>query len=119
MGFLDVFDAPTIVFNCTSRSNTTVPLQSLKLLNSEFVRARAAGLANHVRPTAGVDNSMALINAFRTAWGRTPTDGELTAAQRFIAEQPSEYAGQRNALEAAWIDFCQMLLAGNAFLYVD
>jgi len=119
IAFLDVFDAPSIVFNCTARSSTTVPLQSLKLLNSDFVRARATGLANYVHPTVDVDRDTALVNAFRTAWGRTPTDDELAAAQRFLAEQPAEYAEQPNASDAAWIDFCQMLLASNAFLYVD
>lgn len=119
MGFLEVFDAPTIVFNCTARSSTTVPLQSLKLLNSEFVRARAAGFAKQVRSNGENDNETALINAFRTAWGRTPTVDELASARQFLVEQPAEYAGQPNAIDAAWIDFCQMLLASNAFLYVD
>jgi len=41
IGMLEAFDAPSIVFNCTARTSTTVPLQSLKLLNSGFVRASA------------------------------------------------------------------------------
>ena len=119
MGFLDVFDAPTIVFNCTARSSTTVPLQSLKLLNSEFVRARAAGFSQRIRPHGEATVDTAMIDAFRMAWGRQPTDDELAAARQFLAEQPAEYAGQPHAMDAVWIDFCQMLLASNAFLYVE
>src|SRR5262249_6963113 len=43
--FLQLFDAPAMVTTCGKRSPSTVPLQSLALLNSEFVRARARGLA--------------------------------------------------------------------------
>ncbi len=42
---LEVFDAPSIVTTCTRRLQATIPLQSLSLLNSEFVVARAAALA--------------------------------------------------------------------------
>ena len=42
---LEVFDAPSMVTTCTRRPQATIPLQSLSLLNSEFVVARAAALA--------------------------------------------------------------------------
>ncbi len=119
VGMLEVFDAPSIVFNCTVRPRTTVPLQSLKLLNSEFVRARAAALAHRVRPSADVTDEAALNSAFRLVWGRFPTNNEMASARRFISEQPSEYAGQADAMDAAWTDFCQMLLASSAFLYIE
>lgn len=119
VGLLEVFDAPSIVFNCTARPRTTVPLQSLKLLNSEFVRARAAGLARRVRPSPDVAEEQVMINAFRISWGRRPTDEEQGAAKRFLMEQTSEYGGRPNAVQAAWVDFCQMLLASNAFLYIE
>lgn len=119
VGMLEVFDAPSIVFNCTSRATTTVPLQSLKLLNSNFTRARAAGLAKHARPTTSVTDDAAFLMAFRIAWGRAPTTDELASARRFLTAQTAEYAGQPHAVDAAWMDFCQMLLASNAFLYVE
>ena len=43
----------------------------------------------------------------------------MASARRFISEQPSEYAGQADAMDAAWTDFCQMLLASSAFLYIE
>ena len=33
---LSVFDAPLVVYNCTRRNSTTIPLQSLSLLNSDL-----------------------------------------------------------------------------------
>ena len=116
---LEVFDAPSIVFNCTVRPRTTVPLQSLKLLNSTFARARATGLARRVRPSAEVNDEVAMNNAFRVVWGRLPADPELESARKFLREQPAEYAGQADAVDATWTDFCQMLLASSAFLYIN
>ena len=43
VGMLEAFDAPSITFNCTARPRTTVPLQVLKLLNSEFIRRGPRG----------------------------------------------------------------------------
>ena len=42
--FLQLFDAPSIVTTCGKRTPSTVPLQSLALLNSEFARARGQGV---------------------------------------------------------------------------
>ena len=38
---LDLYDAPSIVTNCTRRSRTAMPLQALSALNSSFAVARA------------------------------------------------------------------------------
>ena len=42
---LEVFDAPSIVTTCTRRLPSTIPLQSLSLMNSDFIIARAQRLA--------------------------------------------------------------------------
>jgi hypothetical protein len=59
--------------------------------------------------------------AFVYAFGRPPTDAERSAAEQFLADQTAVYGGKDKpaAEESAWTDFCQMLLASNAFLYVD
>ncbi len=53
--FLSTFDAPSIVFNCTRRVATTMPLQSLSLLNSDFAVKRGADLAQRLLREAGPD----------------------------------------------------------------
>ena len=45
---LEVFDAPSIVTTCTRRLPSTIPLQSLSLMNSDFVIARAERLATRL-----------------------------------------------------------------------
>ncbi len=52
---LEVFDAPSIVATCTRRISSTIPLQSLSLMNSDFVVARAQKLAMRLENESTTD----------------------------------------------------------------
>src|SRR5262249_29990181 len=80
---LDLFDAPTIVSNCPVRGNSTVPLQSLALLNSNFVRARAVAFA----AAESRASNQKVRHALERAFGRQPSDSEQTASAQFLAKQ--------------------------------
>lgn len=116
---LQAFDAPSMVFSCPFRTPTTVPLQSLNLLNSSFVRLRAKALANRVITAAGHEADDRIRYAFLLVANRPPNEAELTAAREFVAQQPKQYADVNNAAEQCWTDFCQTLLASNLFLYIE
>jgi hypothetical protein len=116
---LQLFDAPSIVGSCGARTTTTVPLQSLALLNSDFARRRAKAFAQRLEREAGADTKKRLTLAFRLVSGRQPEAEEVAAAERFLAAQAKEYAGQNDGAERTWTDLCQMLLASNALLYVE
>jgi hypothetical protein len=116
---LQLFDAPAILGPCATRTISTVPLQSLALLNSEFSRLRATAFARRLDQEAGTDADTRLATAFRLACGRPPAAEELAAGRRFLAAQARVYAGKKDAAERTWIDLCQMVLASNAFLYVE
>jgi hypothetical protein len=120
---LEVFDSPSIVTACTRRLPATIPLQSLSLMNSEFVVARAAKLAERLEreypsPTA---REARITRAFLLTIGRPPYDAERDAAMRFLQTQPARYPGlaDEDARRRSWSNFCQMILASNAFLYVE
>jgi hypothetical protein len=53
---------------------------------------------------------------FERAFGRAPTAAEQAASSQFLEKQATTY-GTKD--DPAWRDFCQMLLASNAFLYVE
>lgn len=119
LSMLDVFDAPSLVTNCVRRSASTIPLQSLSLLNSEFTVARATALARRTAADVGETDAARVQHAFVLALGRGPRDDERAAAEAFLQAQPARYGDAADARDRAWIDFCQMLLASNAFLYVE
>ena len=122
VSFLETFDAPSIVVNCLERTKSTVPLQSLALLNSEFAVSRAAALAKQV---LAAENPQRIEHAFALVYGRPPLAAERAATEAFIASQRALHARSRNGTDAdtaerlVWRDVCQMLFASNAFLYLD
>jgi len=155
---ISTFDGPAHNPVCVQRVSSTVALQSLSLLNSDFVRTRARAFAKRVlaisspsplkgeragvrgeavrlasTPTvigrggegAGAAKAKkkladaALQLAFELAYSRPPTADELSAARNFLHEQEMAYPEKSDATEQIWTDLCQMLLASNAFLYVD
>jgi len=127
ISLLEVFDAPSIVTTCTRRLPSTIPLQSLSLLNAGFVVARAQKLAERLvhdckDAAVGQANTDARITrAFLLTAGRVPDQNERSVARRFLETQPSRYPSRAepDARHQAWTDFCQMLFASNAFLYVE
>lgn len=113
-----LFDAPAMVSTCSVRPTSTVPLQALALLNSEFVRQRGKAFAVRVQREAN-DSEQRLTLAFRLACSRPPTDDERHAARDFLIAQRQAYAGQPDVEARCWTDLCQMILASNAFLYLE
>ncbi len=116
LSLLNLFDAPSLTFNCTQRPTTTMPLQSLTLLNSDFASARGRALNARVVAEVSNDEPQRISRLFEIAIGRPPTVAEAAAAREFVAQQSLEYS---NARDRAWSDLAQMILASNAFLYVE
>jgi hypothetical protein len=117
--FLASFDAPSVVFNCTRRGVTTMPLQSLSLLNSEFSTQRGEDLAARLKRDCGADETKRIERAFVLATGRKPEAEERSLAAKFVADQKKFYADKPDADERAWADFAQSLFASNQFLYIQ
>ncbi len=122
---LEVFDAPSIVTTCTRRQPSTVPLQSLSLLNSDFVAARASKLADRLGRECerGLQPATTTGSPGPSCWSSAePRPGP--SATRPAGSCGSSRPGIRASTpprprRRSWVDFCQMLLASDAFLYVE
>jgi hypothetical protein len=89
-----------------SRNVTTTALQSLALLNNEFMQQQAGYFAARVKTEAG-DDAVAQINrAFALAFGRPTTAAEQQSAVALV---------QASSLT----QLCRMLFNANEFVYVD
>ena len=89
-------------------------LQSLALLNSQFVVDQAAVMADRVRRRAKNDDVADQISwVFRLSLAREPDAGELAACRQFLVDQAADAVGNDSLA-----DLCQMLLCTNEFLYV-
>jgi hypothetical protein len=115
---VDVFDGVKFTPNCVQRTTSTISLQSLAMMNSDFARARGRAFGRRLlREAPGADARVE--SAFALAVGRKPSPVERTAAREFLEAQEVQYAGQPDQEARVWADFGQMLLAGNSFLYVE
>ena len=105
--FLELFDSPVVPVNCTKRPQSATVLQSLALLNSQFVVEGAESMAGRVQRHAGDDPSQQVRVAYRLSLCRDPDAGELKSCRDFLTEQAADSDGP-----AALRDLCQ-----NAVVY--
>jgi mono/diheme cytochrome c family protein len=108
---LRLFDFPDPNLTSGGRTVTTVPLQQLFVLNSEFMIGNAKALARRLA-TAAADDTGRIRQAFLLLYGRPATESELHLGLEFLAS-PSDGGLTR------WEQYAQVLLSTNEFLYVD
>jgi hypothetical protein len=113
-----VLDWPEPLNSIGSRPVTTVAPQALLFLNSPQARQYAEAFAKRVKADSKPES---IRLAYRLAFGRSPTDGELERAAAFIASQAAVHqeAGLSDPTAAGLADFCQALLSANEFVYVE
>jgi len=87
--FLSTFDAPRPFTTLGRRDSTTVPAQSLVLLNDPAVVQMARRWSEAVRKSAA-DQLSQVTALFETGLGRPPSAGELMHAQALLAESATE-----------------------------
>jgi hypothetical protein len=121
LSWFEVFDYPDMPINCTWRTNSTTPLQSLALTNSAFMLEQARSFAERVRGIAGPDAEQ-VAAAFVMALGRAPTAEETRSCVAFLQTQRQRYLRLKEAPEQAarraLAGLCSVLLASNEFLYI-
>ncbi|MEX2559813.1 MAG: DUF1553 domain-containing protein, partial [Pirellulales bacterium] len=121
--FLELFDFPIMAVNCTQRGTSATVLQSLALLNSEFLFEQADRTAGRVLASAGSEPAAQVQLAFQLSLARSPQDAELSQCIGFLADQARIHAADASAPEQAarnaLADLCQMLMSTNEFLYVQ
>ncbi len=103
---LRVFDFANPDMHCPQRSSTMVPQQSLFLLNSPFVAARARALAAKVareNPDGGASSRAARVRSlYRALYLREPTASQLAAGVEFLAVQEPGPAAPARVVPVEW-----------------
>jgi hypothetical protein len=83
--FFEAFDLPDQNISCGRRNVSTVPTQSLTLLNNDFVLRQSARLAARVREMTVQPERQAQLT-YQLALGRPPLAAELDAAMAYLRE---------------------------------
>ena len=123
VSLLNVFDQPILTTNCTKRRSSTVVLQSLTMLNDEFVLRQAGYFAERVAEEAGPTMRDRIDRAFQIALARVPSVEEADWSERFLNEQANAYRASLTSPKAAdtkaLATLCHALFNTNNFLYVE
>ncbi len=100
--FLTTLDCPSPANLVPSRNITTTALQSLALLNNDFMLRQSGYFAERVAR----DPNTSVAQAFQLAFGRDPSSAEAKAAE--------ELRKTRGLPQ-----LCRMLFNANEFVYID
>jgi hypothetical protein len=110
VAFLHAFDAPTMTAdNQAQRFRSSLPTQSLAMLNSPMMMRATKAFADQVVEQSHGDYDAAVKRAFEAAYNRAPRASEAALAKEAIAADADPKEGFRL--------FLQAMLGANDFLY--
>ena len=84
--YLQLFDFPPPNISAEKRFTTTVPLQRLFLMNSDFVQLEAEAL--YKRVAAEPDNHARIRQLYNLAYGRDPKEAEVQIGLDYLRTEP-------------------------------
>ena len=105
---LTLFDMTPGSIVTGQRPQTTVPAQSLYLLNSPYVLKAAEFAAQRLLTDRPKSEPHRVKLAYERIFNRPPTDAEVEAALKFVKTKPDTAEG--------WAALCQSLWASHEFL---
>jgi hypothetical protein len=108
-GFGPLFDVADSTAPADHRNVSTVAPQALFLMNHPFAKEQARALARRIMTGTGTDAEK-IGRLYVLLYGRPATEEEMTIGRALLGARASE---------AAWAEYCQVLLCANEFVYVD
>jgi hypothetical protein len=116
---LQLFDAPDAIQSIGFRDVTTVPPQALALMNSPLTRQLAEKFAKRIYGSSETTIEQVINQAYALALSRSPTDLEMNQMSDFVSSQAVSYGNSDNSMNQAVVDYCQLMLCLNEFLFID
>ena len=127
---LEIFDAPLLNPNCIRRSQSTVSLQALQLMNSGLMLESTRYLAGRIIDAAGDDPKKQVERLYLAALARRPSSEENADLQNTLQQMREAWRRQLESQlpaesihqKAGWLalaSLCHTVLNSAEFLYVD
>ncbi len=122
--FLDLFDGPDGNLHVGERGESTTTLQSLYLMNSEFVHEQVDAMARRLLAETGDGSPRSRLDwAYERLFSRRPDDQEVARGREHLSTLRAIIArseGARADVERlAWSAYLRSMVGSNAFLFVD
>jgi hypothetical protein len=121
---LAAFDLPDGISVVGQREESTLPTQSLFLLNNSLVVEASARLADRLLAIPDLEADQRVRRLFRRVLLREPSAEEIEGALQHLAATAELLAPSASAREASigqrsWASLSQALFASNEFRYID
>lgn len=115
---LGLFDFGDAVNSNPARSRTNVAPQALFMMNSEFVSERSRELAIRMLESTDGGEDELLSRLYFTILTRPPETEELREGLAYVDRYRRRFRGP-GELASSWASLARVLIASNAFIYVD
>jgi cytochrome c553 len=111
---LRLFDFPDPNITSSERTETTVPLQQLYVLNDEFLVQTAQALAARLTVRPEEDDAARIERAYLLLFSRPPTASERRLGLAFLQTDSADGGDLTR-----WQRYAQVLLGTNEFAFLD
>ncbi|MCX7420806.1 MAG: PSD1 and planctomycete cytochrome C domain-containing protein [Planctomycetia bacterium] len=116
---LRLFDFPDPNLTSEKRVVTTVPMQQLFVLNSDFIVRQAKSLVGRLNAEKLTEEGSRIELAYRILFQRSPNESEKTLGLSFLSATLPEGITADKVKLTAWEQYAQALLGTNEFVFVD
>jgi len=120
--FLGLFDGPDTNTSTGVRAVSTVPPQSLYLMNSPEMQSLATSFARRLIDSS-TDDDARIQMAHRLGYSRDATDAECARVAEFLSAGMAALADTNVPVSdhelTTWTSYARLLLASNEFFYID
>jgi hypothetical protein len=113
--FLRLFDFPAARASSEGRASTTIPQQSLFLMNSPFMAERARHLARRLQADFPTDAER-VPALYSWLYSRMPTAEEREIGRAYLAAPSEPMPGDQLS---RWEQYAQVLLSANELMFVE
>lgn len=96
--YLQLFDFPSPIISAEKRFVTTVPLQRLFLMNSDFIQLQAEALAKRVAEEP--NNRARIQKTYQIVFGRNPSEQEVALGIDYLKAEPLREYEERKKKKA-------------------
>jgi hypothetical protein len=96
--YLQLFDFPSPQISAEKRFSTTVPLQRLFLMNSDFTQIEAEELTNRI--ASEPNNRARIVKVHQLVYGRDPSEEEIALGLEYLSTEPLKEYEEVKAEEA-------------------
>jgi hypothetical protein len=119
--FRELFDAADPTAIADKRTVSTVAPQALFLLNHPFALAQTNQLVGRLLREAPGDDEARIKRLYSLLYCRPPANEEISMARSFLANALAnrDPADNERKAESSWLQYCQVLLCANEFIYID